>query len=655
MMETIVGTAGHIDHGKTALVKALTGVDADRLPEEKRRGITIDIGFAEMTVGDAHFGFVDVPGHERFVKNMLAGASGIDLVLLVVAADEGVMPQTREHFDICRLLGVESGLIALTKADLVDADTLDMARLDVAELVAGSFLEDAPMIAVSSKNGVGINELRDALVAQARASGGAIDARSPMPGRGLSPRDRDRVTRLPIDRSFSMKGFGAVVTGTLASGDLAEGDELELLPEEEKVRVRGLQSHGRKVSKVESGRRVAVNLAGIDHGAIVRGMMLVEPNVLLPTQVFDAQVEALPSAARPLRSRQRVRVHIGTAETLARVRILSETGTIRQASTGFAQLRLESPVVVVPGERFIIRSYSPQTTVAGGSVVDNAPVRHRRKELPAVERRLSALLDAADDPARTVGLLVETAGSVGIDLRELQAKTGLNNNVLTTATAAHVSKGTINDLGGRLISAAAFDGLMTRVQQDVAAFHKTDPLANGISRELLRERSFAFLPDEVVDAVLAAAAARGEIVLEKETVRLSTHRAELSPDEAAVTDKILSAYQSSGLEVPRSDEVVAEAIAGTRLAAADARKLLRRLVDSGKITKVTDDFYFSKDALEELRTKLKTFAGSAADRHIDVSKFKDIAGVSRKYAIPLLEYFDREHVTARVGDKRIIL
>jgi selenocysteine-specific elongation factor len=638
-VEVIVGTAGHIDHGKTALVKALTGVDADRLPEEKRRGITIDLGFAEMSVGETHFGFVDVPGHERFVKNMLAGASGIDLVLLVVAADEGVMPQTREHFDICRLLGVESGLVALTKSDLVDADTLEIARLDVAELVAGSFLDEAPVVAVSSKTGDGMDDLRRTLVEQSLIR---------------TPRGSDLVTRLPIDRSFTIKGFGAVVTGTLASGEIAEGEELELLPDRKKVRVRGLQSHGKKAARVTSGRRVAVNLGGVDHSEIVRGMTLVEPNVLDPTQSFDAEVEVLATAARPLRSRQRVRVHIGTAEALARVQVLNENGEIEQGKKDLIQLRLESTIVAVPGDMFIIRNYSPQATIAGGTVIDNAPERHRRSETTEVRGRLTRFLKAGGDALAIVRLLADVAGPSGITLGELQAKTGFRKAMLEKALDVNAEQRAVVDLGGRYLAAAAFQQLAASAEVALAAFHKKDPIAKGMPREELRERALAFLPDEIVDGVLSAAAAKGTIVLDKGTVRLSSHRSELSPEESLVSEKILSIYQTAGLEVQKLDDVLKDAVAGTTLGAAQARKFLQRFVDAGTMVKVTDEFYFSRPVIDRLIAKMKAFAGTTADRLIDVAKFKELAGVSRKYAIPLLEYFDREHVTARVGDKRII-
>ena len=642
-MEMIVGTAGHIDHGKTALVKALTGVDADRLPEEKRRGITIDIGFAEMSVGDVHFGFVDVPGHERFVKNMLAGASGIDVVLLVIAADEGVMPQTREHFDICRLLGVERGLVALTKSDLVNAEELDLAKRDVAELVKDSFLENAPMIAVSSKTGDSIDKLRDELAAQAST---LVSTE-----RELDP----YVTRLPIDRSFSIKGFGAVVTGTLASGEIAVGDELELLPEGRRVRVRGLQGHGKSAMRVESGRRVAVNLGGIDHAEIARGMTLVALHVLHPTQSFDAQVETLGSATRSLRSRQRVRVHIGTAEALARLQVLNENGEIVQGNKDLVQLRLESPVVAIPGERFIVRSYSPQTSIGGGTVVDNDPPRHRRKELARTRELLTRLADGHGDAVATLFLLIEAAGTRGLTVADLGARTGFTKHVLEEALRTNLERKKIVGLGPWFVPVAAFEGLINSAEAEVAAFHNKEPLARGMPRELLRERGFSFLPVDVFDGVFSAGAARGTLVADKETVRLASHRAELSPDENTVNDRILSTYIDAGLEVKKLDEVLADATAGTKLTIVQARKFLHRFIDTGKIVKVTDDLYFSRQMIDELRRKIKEFADTTPDRLIDVPKFKEIAGVSRKYAIPLLEYFDREHVTARAGDKRIIL
>lgn len=639
-MEVIVGTAGHIDHGKTALVKALTGVDADRLPEEKRRGITVDLGFANMTVGDVHVGFVDVPGHERFVKNMLAGASGIDIVLLVIEAGEGVMPQTREHFEICRLLEIKTGIIALTKTDLVDAETLELVKIDAAELVAGSFLENAPVVAVSARTGNGIDELRDQIV---RIS------------HDLPSRDDSLITRLPIDRSFSVKGFGAVVTGTLVSGRLEEGDELELLPGGKPVRVRGLQTHGQTVKTASAGQRVAVNLGGIDHSKVSRGMTLSEPGVLRPVQIFDAEIEVLPTAPRPLRSRQRVRVHLGTVEALGRLDILNRHPEIRPGAKDLAQVRLESVVAVVPGERFILRSYSPQTTIAGGVIIDPAADKHRKRDLPVVRQRLAELGQALNDPGSTVQLLIATAGQGGLTVSDLRALTALKSEVLKRAIAAAVSSQRVIDANGVYVSAPEIEGLSKAVENTLEAFHRQAPLSRGMPREAMRDCVFAGIPDEIFQYVLASLQRAGIISADKETIRHVSHAATLTPDETKVLDNLRSAFMSAGLEVPRLDDALTEAVSGTMYSATDARRYFQLLIDSGEVVKVTDEFYFGRQEIDGLTDVLRKFASTSPDRLIDVPKFKELAGVSRKYAIPLLEYFDREHVTARAGDKRLIL
>ena len=443
-MDIIAGTAGHIDHGKTALIKALTGIDADRLPEEKQRGITIDLGFAELELGDIHFGFVDVPGHERFVKNMLAGASGIDLVILVIAADEGVMPQTREHFDICRLLGIKTGLVVLTKKDLADDETLELVQMEVSELVAGSFLEAAPVIPLSSKTGEGLEELRAALAATARK----VPVRS------------DRyVMRLAIDRSFTVKGFGTVVTGTLGSGLISEADELEILPSGNLVRVRGLQTHGAQVKTAHAGQRTAVNLGGIDQSEVGRGMTLTQRRSLRPTQILDAKIELVASAPRPLRSRQRVRVHIGTAEILARVSVLNDPADIPPGQKDFVQLRLESPAIVVPGEKVILRSYSPQITIAGGMILDPAATKSRRRDILDARSFLKRLERAMDDPAAQVRLFIESSGESGLSLSDLHARTGLHRDLLETALHENLDQDSVTSAGSVYLSTGNFQDL----------------------------------------------------------------------------------------------------------------------------------------------------------------------------------------------------
>ncbi len=633
----IVGTAGHIDHGKTALVKALTGVDADRFPEEKQRGITIDIGFAELDLGDVGIGFVDVPGHEKFVKNMLAGASGIDIVLLVVAADSGVMPQTREHFEICRLLGTRHGLIVLTKCDLVDDELLELVTLEVHELVEGSFLESAPVIPVSSKTGDGIEALKSGLRELALS---------------VPARNNRTVTRLPIDRSFSVKGFGAVVTGTLVSGEITDSAELSIMPMGRTVRVRGIQTHGKSVGAATAGQRTAVNLGGIDHSEIERGMVLCEPNVLRPTQIIDCEVEVLGDAARSLKSRQRVRVHIGTVEALARVEVLNEPREIAPGATDLVQLRLESPIVCVPGERFILRFYSPQVTIAGGRVIDNSASRYRRAQINAARFRLKRLADS--DAAGQIRTYLDAAGDSGLDISDLEARTGWKKKVLDEAVAENIERRSAINADGTYLSRTPFDDLKSRTLRELESYHRREPLARGMPRETLRERVFSRLRPEIFRGVVTDLESERKIVAEKDSIRAAAHNLELTPEEKTAKTRLSDAFRVAGLEVPKLDDALGDAIRGTKLDRAQARKVFQLLLNSGEIIKVTEEFYFAKPTIDALAEKLRRFAENSPNRLVDVTQFKDLAGVSRKYAIPLLEYFDRERVTRRAGDKRIV-
>lgn len=639
-MDIIVGTAGHIDHGKTALVKALTGVDADRFPEEKLRGITIDIGFAELDLGEARVGFVDVPGHERFVKNMLAGASGIDLVLLVVAADEGVMPQTREHFEICRLLETKAGLIVLTKTDLVDDELLELVRLDVAELVENSFLETAPVVAVSAKTNGGIEELKNALRELALS---------------IPARKNETVARLPIDRSFSVKGFGAVVTGTLVAGEIGAADELEILPAARKVRVRGLQTHGKSVEAARAGQRAAVNLGGVEHTEIERGMVLCEKDALRPTQIFDAEIEVLKTAKKSVKSRQRVRVHLGTVEALARVRVLNEAGEIAPGDKDFVQLRTEIPVVTIPRERFIVRSYSPQITIAGGRVLDNAAAKHRRKDAAEARRRLQNLIDASDDKIVQIKLFLETVNENGARMADLQARTGWRAEILREAIRANVARKSVVEAEVFFVARTPFENLKTKVLAEIENFHRREPLARGILRETLRDKTGAQIAPEIFRSVLTNLENEKRIRAEKDVVKLASHNLELSADEKFLRERLEIVYRTARLEVPKLEDALSEAVKNTKATRETARKVFQLLLDSGEIVKITDEFYFRKAEIDDLIGKIKNHAARSSDRLIDVAKFKDIAAISRKYAIPLLEYFDRERITRRAGGKRLIL
>jgi len=635
MKSIIVGTAGHIDHGKTALVRALTGIDADRLPEEKRRGITIDIGFADLDLGDVRIGFVDVPGHERFVKNMLAGAHGIDLVALVIAADESVMPQTREHFDICRLLGVRKGVVVLTKKDLVDDELLLLARAEAKELVADSFLDGAPVIDVSSRTGEGIEQLKEILR--------RLSLEAPA-------RSADLVTRLPIDRAFTMKGFGAVVTGTLIAGEVNEGDELDLLPGPARVRVRGLQVHGAAVKQAVAGQRTAINLGGIETSAIQRGMVLAAAGRLRSTQVVDARLQVLPEAPRPLRSRQRVRVHIGAAEVLARVRVLEETGEIKPGAAGFAQLRFESPVAAVLGDRFIIRAYSPLITIGGGEILDPFSPRHRARELAATRSALQVL--AAASPADQLTQFVTGSGRYGVTLQQLAARTAWRDEVLTRAIDEAMKSESVMRIEQTLIARAEFEPLKRQIVEEIAAHHKREPLARGLPKEVARERFFAAAAPEFFRAMIATLEREGSFVAEKEILRLPEHTRELSDEDSRLRAALEKVYRDAGFAAPSLADAFSQA--GISAAGPHGRKILQLLVESGALVKVHGDMLFHRAALDELTQRLRAYA-EKSERTIDVGSFKELAGISRKYAIPLLEYFDRQRVTRREGDRRVIL
>jgi len=634
----IIGTAGHIDHGKSSLVQALTGKDPDRLPEEKRRGITIDLGFADLDLDGVRVGFVDVPGHERFVKNMLAGVHGIDAVALVIAGDEGVMPQTREHFDICRLLGVQKGLVVITKSDLIEEEMISLVSGEAEELVAGSFLEGAPIISVSARTGQGLDELRMIL----RQIGMEVPTRS-----------GDFVTRLPVDRAFTMKGFGAVVTGTLVSGEICEGDELELLPKAHRVRARGVQVHGASVRCGHPGQRTAVNLAGMDTDQIERGMVLAGVDRLLATQIIDVELGVLPSAPRAIRTRARVRLHLGTAEALARVRVLNSIGEIAPGHSGFAQLRLESPVVALHDERFIIRSYSPAQTIAGGVVLDPIATKHRGKQLTRTDERLRALMNS--NRASKLAAFVEASGEQGLRLAQLGARTGWTTDVLSRVAQQAQDEGTVLDVDGVFINRESLDRLSRAAIEEVRLHHQRQPLSRGFARETLRERHFSHTPAEVFKGVLTRMEQEGVLVCEKDLVRAAEHRLDLSGADEELSDRIANFYKKAGVEMPSVDQVMERA--GVSAAQrTHGRKILQRLIDNGVLVRIQGETFIHLEALEELKRRLSEYASKREpERLIDVPAFKDLAGVSRKYAIPLLEYLDRERITRRAGDGRVIL
>jgi selenocysteine-specific elongation factor len=643
----VVGTAGHIDHGKSALVQALTGTDPDRLAEEKARGITIDLGFAHQTIDGVNFAFVDVPGHERFVKNMLAGVGGIDLVVLVVAADESVMPQTREHFDICRLLRVPAGFVALTKSDLADPDTLELARLEVRELVAGSFLEGAPIVPVSARTGDGLGAFRQTLAEMSRAARG---------------RAVHGATRLPIDRVFSMKGFGTVVTGTLVSGRVAIDDELVVAPGDRRVKVRGVQVHGQRQPQAVAGQRSAVNLGGVEVDDIARGQALVSPGAFVETRIADAIVEVLPTA-RPLKHSARIRFHQGTAEIIGRVAVVGPVGpdravpAIAPGERAFVRLRLEAPAVVVRGDRYILRAYSPPLTIAGGLVLDPQPPRTGIRSAAALERAKRLAFDPSVDDRhaaelRAAQVMLDDAGLAGLPVAALISRIGTEPGRVQAQTDALVAAAQAVHAGDVLVSAARFAALKDAIGKALTEHHRAQPLSAGVPREELRDQLAKRAHPAVFDTALAELAAAGAISV-RDRIALATHRVSLSPEEERARAAIEQAYRDAGLKPP--DAASMPLTIGVDAAVADRMvKLLQRQ----KVLVRVDVLLFHDEALKRLKSEvaaLKTSAGAGASARIDVATFKERFGVTRKFAIPLLEYLDRERVTRRIGETRVVL
>jgi selenocysteine-specific elongation factor len=634
MKSVIVGTAGHIDHGKTALVKALTGIDADRLDEEKRRGITIDIGFAHLELPGPNgetlrLGFVDVPGHERFVRNMLAGVGGIDLVLLVIAADESIKPQTREHFDICRLLAVRRGITVLTKSDAVDPEMLDVVRLEVEEFLRGSFLDPShsPIVAVSSLTGAGLPELKYALAKVAAE---------------VPAKDSTALARLPIDRVFTMKGFGTVVTGTLVSGTIRKEDELEVFPIGKRVRVRGVQVHGEAADQAHAGQRTALNIAGVTVEDLARGMMLAPPETFRATKRVDASLSLLPSAKPLLKDRARVHLHAYTSETVAEVALYEEK-VVKPGGTAYAQLRMAEAVLLLPGDRFILRQFSPVVTIGGGVVLDATPSARAKKDVALSFLRV---LDGGQSET-AVRVRIARSEHEGLTRAQLTAETGWRKDNLDKFLADLVQQKCVLRLGERYVNVPAGEGLKLFMRGTVEDFHKKNPLVPGIGKEELRETVRS--TPEIFTAVLDLLVHEKKLEVTGELVRLPG-RGVVMKDEEAESKKIIEqAFSSAGLQVPALYNV----LAGLKVDKPRAQKIVTLLLRDKVLVKISDELVFHQSALQQLRGQLAAY--KAKSPKIDVGKFKQLTGVSRKYAIPLLEYLDRERVTRRVGDERVIL
>jgi selenocysteine-specific elongation factor len=634
MKSVIVGTAGHIDHGKSALVRALTGTDPDRLEEEKRRGITIDIGFANLDLtGPAgeplRIAFVDVPGHERFVRNMLAGIGGIDLVLLIIAADEGIKPQTREHFDICRMLALQRGITVLTKSDLVDADTLEVVKLEVAEFVKGSFLDPAqsPIVAVSSKTGAGLEELRSQLARLAAE---------------IPAKDSAAVARLPIDRVFTMKGFGTVVTGTLISGTIHKEQELEVHPAAQRLRVRGVQVHGAAAEEAIAGQRTALNLAAVETSELARGMMLTPPGLFRPVTRVSVKVDLLRSA-KPLRDRARVHLHVFTSETIAEVSLLGAK-VLQPGASGIARLKLEDPLLLLPGDRFIIRQFSPVITIGGGRVLDAAEEPRRTK----AAERLAFLQSIANGSAEeSLEMRVARRGDRGLSIADAISETGLLPARAESRAGELAKAGKLARFEDVLISPERMASLGNSMLARVEQFQKLNPLVAGIGKEQLRE-SLA-LREQVFRGVLDSLVKAKRIEVKDEVVHVAGKGVVLRDEEAEAKTRIEQAFAVAGLKVPLLKEV----LASLPVDKVRAQKIVTLLLRDRVLVKLADELVFHRDALQQLRQQI--VAQKAKTPKLNVGSFKDLFGITRKHAIPLLEYLDRERVTRRVGDERVIL
>ena len=631
MKHVVIGTAGHIDHGKTSLVKALTGTDTDRLKEEKERGITIELGFAELVLGEVRAGVVDVPGHERFVKNMLAGAGGIDLVMLIVAADEGVMPQTREHLAICRLLGVKTGLVALTKTDMVEPEWVELVMDDIRDFVKGAFLEGRPIIPVSSHTGEGLENLKSALGEIAEAAPAKSEA---------------GIFRIPVDRVFTMRGFGVVVTGTLFSGSVALGERVEILPGGLRARVRGLQAHGESVKKSTAGLRTAVNLQGVERGEVFRGDIVGRPGELKPTYMLDVHLEHLPDAPRALKTRDRIRFHAGTVEVMGRISLIGRDA-LEPGERAFAQMRLEAPVVVLPRDRFVIRSYSPLVTIGGGEILDVMPRKHRRLRSSSIHHLQS--LHRADETERLL-ILLRDARLKGVALADLAGRLTFRRDDIKKAMQDLSARGELKIIDETVflgMAPAHFDAVQKSVLSFLRVYHAENPLRPGAPREEVRGKA-GDLHEKIFDAALEGLSESGEIVEAGALLRLASHAVEIGEELKAVKTKLEAAFRSARFQPPSMEDAFREA--GGE---GDAnRNALQILIDEGALLRLKDGIIYHRRALTEAESLLRERL-SRGDG-ITAAEFRDMLGITRKHAIPLLEYFDTARVTLRVGDKRVL-
>ena len=633
MQHFVLGTAGHVDHGKTSLIKALTGTDTDRLKEEKERGITIELGFASLALPCGHtLGIVDVPGHEKFIKHMVAGAAGIDLVLMVIAADEGIMPQTKEHLQICSLLGITTGLVALTKIDLVEKEWLELVRSEITDYLQDTFLAEAPIVPVSAVKETGIPELlaeTDKIVSR------------------LQEKNDDGIFRLPVDRIFTMKGFGTVVTGTLISDKIKVGEDVQILPENISTRIRGIQVHNQPTEEAFSGQRTALNLQGIDKATLARGNVLVRPQTLRPTKRLDVFFEYLASNTRKLKNRSLVRLHTGTTEIMTRI-VLLNADELSPGEKSFAQLILADEDVVVAGDHFVLRSYSPVTTIGGGRILDPLPGKHKRKNKKILDDL--QILQSGALPEK-ISVLLERAGFNGINVRSLAFRLGIHVKKIREALEKLFSDRQAILLSGddtTALSSHLYAQLEDLLMKSLADYHQNNPLKEGISKEELRAALAGTVSAKLFNMVLASLGKRNLIASDKDNVRLASHLVQLAGEEDTLRRSIASTYTQAGLTPPS----LADVLNGFKDQKAKAQNIVKLMIKDGELIKINEDLCFTGEALTRLREEYK--AQLVRDGQATPATFKDLTGLSRKYIIPLMEYFDTSKLTVRVGDHRIL-
>ncbi len=629
----ILGTAGHIDHGKTSLVRSLTGIDTDRLKEEKARGITIELGFAHLTLPSGELmGIVDVPGHEKFVRHMVAGATGIDMVAMVIAADEGVMPQTREHMDICQLLGVRSGLIVLTKVDLAGAEWLELVEEDVREFVKGTFLEGAPLVHFSAVNLKGTEEVLAAISDVASS---------------LAERQSGGLFRMPLDRVFTMRGFGTVVTGTPISGTLTLGDTVQIFPGSLTAKIRGLEVHNERVTQVSAGLRSAINLQGVSKEDVKRGQVLSLEKSLLPSRSMDVWLQYLSNNEKPLKNRSRIRFHVGTAEILGRA-LLLDSETLAPGRSGLAQIQLEEETAALSGDRFVLRSYSPVRTIAGGEILHPRPTRHKRFQ-ESVIADLNILHEG--DPIKKLNVLIASAGRKGTSAGELAALIDLPakklknalNTILSNKEALIYDK--VND---RILNSEVIRDLNGRVLKILVEYHETYPLRPGLNKEELKTRIPPLADNKLLAFILENLTETKAVGVEQDLIHLSGHRPSLAKEHEEIESRLLHTYKQAGLTPPYFKDVSAGLTGNVN----QQREVLELMLNKNILVRVKDDLYFHHQALEGVKKQILDHFHET--KELTTPRFKEMTGLTRKYLIPLLEYFDTQGLTMRLGDIRVL-